>query len=61
VAAFLDMLAGTKAAVFAIAGDLAETDDSAAHLHAIPERVRRPVYFVLGNHDFYRGSVGVAR
>lgn len=59
--AFLDMLAGTEADAFAISGDIGEADDVAIHLHNIGERVERPVYFVLGNHDFYRGSIAGVR
>jgi hypothetical protein len=59
--AFLDMLAETAADTFVISGDIGEADDVAVHLHAITERVSRPVYFVLGNHDFYRGSIAGVR
>src|SRR4051812_35185727 len=59
--AFLDRLAETEADAFAISGDIAEADDVAVHLHAIAERADRPVYSVLGNHDFYRGSIAGVR
>ena len=59
--AFLDMLAETEADAFAITGDIGEADDVAIHLHTIAERVPKPVYFVLGNHDFYRGSIAGVR
>jgi 3',5'-cyclic-AMP phosphodiesterase len=55
--AFVSMLADTVADAFVLTGDIAEADDVAIHLHSIAERVARPVYFVLGNHDFYRGSI----
>ncbi len=61
VEAFLDMLAGTAADAFVISGDIAEADDVAIHLLAITEKVKRPVYFVLGNHDFYCGSIASVR
>jgi len=61
VEVFLDMLAGTAADAFVISGDIAEADDVANHLLAITEKVKRPVYFVLGNHDFYRGSIAGVR
>ena len=59
--AFLDALAATEADAFVISGDVAEANDVAVHLHGIAERVWRPVHFVLGNHDFYRGSISGVR
>jgi 3',5'-cyclic AMP phosphodiesterase CpdA len=59
--AFHGMLAGTAADAFVITGDIAEADDVARHLNAIDNAVQRPVYFVLGNHDFYRGSIAGVR
>ncbi|MBP3955447.1 metallophosphoesterase [Gemmata sp. G18] len=60
-AAFVAMLADTAADAFVLTGDIAEADDVAVHLHAFADRVARPVYFVLGNHDFYRGSIAGVR
>jgi 3',5'-cyclic AMP phosphodiesterase CpdA len=59
--AFLDTLAGTEADAFIITGDIGEAHDVALHLNAIDNAVQRPVYFVLGNHDFYRGSIAGVR
>jgi hypothetical protein len=59
--AFVDTLADTRADAVVLTGDTGEAHDVAAHLHAIADRVARPVYFVLGNHDFYRGSVAGVR
>lgn len=58
---FLNMLAGTEADAFAISGDIAEAPGVDGHLRDIVARVDRPVYFVLGNHDFYRGSIAGVR
>jgi 3',5'-cyclic-AMP phosphodiesterase len=44
-----------EADAFAITGDIGEAHDVVAHLRAFAGPV--PVYFVLGNHDFYRGSI----
>src|SRR4051794_39722357 len=44
---------------FAITGDIGEAHDVAAHLRAFAEL--GPLYFVLGNHDFYRGSIAGVR
>jgi 3',5'-cyclic AMP phosphodiesterase CpdA len=55
------MLAETGADAFVISGDIGEADDVIEYLEAIAEKVRRPVYFVLGNHDFYNGSIAGVR
>jgi 3',5'-cyclic-AMP phosphodiesterase len=44
---------------FVITGDIGEAHDVAAHLRSFADR--GPVYFVLGNHDFYRGSIAGVR
>lgn len=59
--AFLEMLIGAEADAFVISGDIAEADDVAVHLHTIAVSVERPIYFVLGNHDFYKGSIASVR
>jgi 3',5'-cyclic AMP phosphodiesterase CpdA len=59
--AFLGMLSDTEADAFVITGDIGEAHDIAGHLNAIDDAARRPVYFVLGNHDFYRGSIATVR
>jgi 3',5'-cyclic AMP phosphodiesterase CpdA len=40
-----------------IGGDIAEGPSLAGHLERIATRLACPVYFVLGNHDFYFGSI----
>lgn len=59
--AFVDMLVETETDAFVISGDIGEADDVAVYLHTIADRVSRPVYFVLGNHDFYRSSIAGVR
>ena len=59
--ALLDMLASAEADAFAISGDIAEAPGVAGHLRDIAARVDRPVHFVLGNHDFYRGFIAGVR
>jgi len=54
--AFLEMLKGHPAEVFVITGDIGEAHSCALYLKTIADAVQRPVYFVLGNHDFYQGS-----
>jgi len=44
-----------------ITGDIAESHILGSTLTMLAELIVRPVYFVLGNHDFYRGSVASTR
>ncbi len=58
---FYRTLSASAADAFLIGGDLGEAPDVALHLNALGDRLARPVYFVLGNHDFYRGSIAGVR
>lgn len=44
-----------------ISGDIAEADSFEAGLRHLVASFGRPIYFVLGNHDFYRGSIAEVR
>jgi 3',5'-cyclic AMP phosphodiesterase CpdA len=44
-----------------ITGDIAEAPSVGPDLWKLAERLARPVYFVLGNHDFYGSSVARVR
>jgi predicted MPP superfamily phosphohydrolase len=61
LAAFLDRLADVPADAFLLGGDLAEADHLAMYLERLDAALGRPIYFVLGNHDFYGGSVAETR
>ena len=50
-----------RADAVAISGDIAESRDVCHYLRSIEEIVQKPIYFVLGNHDFYRGSIPQVR
>jgi predicted phosphodiesterase len=50
-----------QADAVAISGDIAESHDVYHYLRRIEEIVKKPIYFVLGNHDFYRGSISQVR
>src|SRR5438128_329697 len=54
---FLDRVRRDGPDVVVISGDISEARDVANDLRAIAERLALPVYFVLGNHDFYYGSI----
>jgi predicted MPP superfamily phosphohydrolase len=51
----------SKADGIFITGDIAEAPSLSYYLDRLEEKVQKPVYFVLGNHDFYRGSIQEVR
>ncbi len=60
---FRDFLASIRerADAVVISGDIAESRDVCHYLRTIAEVLQEPIYFVLGNHDFYRGSIPQVR
>lgn len=44
-----------------IGGDIAEAPSLERYLRFVKNRIDVPIYFVLGNHDFYHGSISVVR
>jgi Icc protein len=40
-----------------IGGDIAEAHDIVRYLERLDAGLDQPIYFVLGNHDYYRGSI----
>ena len=61
VDAFLRVLQASPADSFLISGDIAEASDVCQYLVRLDEALQRPIYFVLGNHDFYYGSIASVR
>jgi Icc protein len=57
---FASILAAQPDAVL-ITGDLGEAYTWSGHLSTIEDRLQKPVWFVLGNHDFYRSSIAAVR
>jgi len=53
---FMSKLAAAQPDVVVISGDIAETHNLAFDLRRMESRLQRPIYFVLGNHDYYNGS-----
>jgi 3',5'-cyclic AMP phosphodiesterase CpdA len=47
--------------VLLLGGDIGEADSVGYFLSELESELRIPVYFVLGNHDFYRGSIREVR
>ncbi len=54
---FCDEIAATGAQALLLGGDIAEAIDLEDWLHLLEEKLQRPIYFVLGNHDYYAGDV----
>jgi predicted MPP superfamily phosphohydrolase len=44
-----------------LTGDIAEAPNVEEYLTEMAEHLQRPIYFVLGNHDFYGGSIADVR
>ena len=44
-----------------VGGDIGEAPNFAAYLEELAGQIAKPCYFVLGNHDFYRGSIAAVR
>jgi len=57
---FLESVSDQADAV-AISGNIGESHDITGFLQEMDEVVEKPIYFVLGNHDFYRGSISKTR
>jgi predicted MPP superfamily phosphohydrolase len=58
---FLDRVAAQEAAGVIASGDIGESKNVVDYLERFAERVGGPIYFVLGNHDFYCGSIRQVR
>ncbi|MEN8133132.1 MAG: metallophosphoesterase [Pseudomonadota bacterium] len=58
---FIAKLAGRSEDGLLITGDIAEAPSVIGYLEHLDEALPFPVWFVLGNHDFYRGGIGATR
>ncbi len=54
---FLRELGDSPADALMLTGDISDAPNLIADLRRLEDAVRRPIYFVLGNHDFYGGSI----
>ena len=52
---------GEQADALVVTGDIAESNSLIATLMTMDTLVKKPIYFVLGNHDYYRSSVAGMR
>lgn len=58
---WIDAIASLGADGVVITGDISEGDDVVFQLHRMAQTLALPIYFVLGNHDFYQSSIGNTR
>jgi predicted MPP superfamily phosphohydrolase len=58
---FFDRLAKQNFDAVLVGGDIGEGQTVASYLAAMADALRVPIYFVLGNHDFYHSSIASTR
>jgi predicted phosphohydrolase len=58
---FIRTVAETDCDGILLSGDIGEAPDAMRYLNDLDTAVQKPIYFVLGNHDFYRGSIAWVR
>lgn len=58
---FFDLLASYEPDIVLIGGDISNGDISLAYLSNLAQVINKQCYFVLGNHDFYYGSITKTR
>ena len=56
--AFFSSITSQHPSVVFLTGDMAEAPSLHFHLQEMAEAIQAPMYFVLGNHDFFYGSIG---
>src|SRR4051794_12686566 len=59
--AFYDALKAEQPEVVLLSGDIGESDSVARFVEEIAEAASCRVYFVLGNHDYYRSGIRLVR
>lgn len=58
---FYQEIINTESDAVLISGDIAEAHSIGDLLKELSHFIKKPVYFVLGNHDYYRGQIHVVR
>lgn len=58
---FYQEILNTECDTVLISGDIAEAPNVAQLLTQMADYVGKPIYFILGNHDYYRGQVNEVR
>ena len=59
--AFFDTIAAHNPDAVFLTGDISVAPSLLTHLWDMSEALNKPIYFVLGNHDFYHGSIAEVR
>ena len=59
--AFLQSVSRQTTGCFFISGDIGESDSVVGYLEQMAAVLKRPIYFVLGNHDYYGSSIEEVR
>jgi predicted MPP superfamily phosphohydrolase len=54
---FYHEIADTYCDAVLISGDIAEAPSITKILKEVVNKIKKPIYFVLGNHDYYRGEI----
>ena len=58
---FCNTLIRSEADAIILTGDISDAPDLQEHLTFLSSRINTPIYFVLGNHDFYHSSISYVR
>lgn len=58
---FMERIAAEQPDALLVGGDIGEAPDVTLFLQMMEEALECPICFVLGNHDFYRGSISATR
>lgn len=61
IISFLEQVKATNCDGVIISGDISTARGIVLHLGLIERVLQRPIYFVLGNHDYYGGSIEEVR
>lgn len=59
--AFADQLVAQNPTGIFLTGDISVARDIVLHLSVIEKAAQRPIYYVLGNHDYFGSSIEVVR
>ena len=58
---FVGQLIHSMPDIVLVGGDTGTAVDFASFFQFLEMRLKRPIYFVLGNHDYYHGSISQVR
>ncbi len=61
VTEFLSSVDALRPDAVLVSGDIAESPNICQYLDRMQELIETPIYFVLGNHDYYHGSIAETR